>query len=75
VSTNALCYPRLLVAHDVDTEDGKGAERLGQVSPRMHRIRPPLAKDVTAFWQAGGRVREWVRVEVARLRVGSWSTA
>jgi hypothetical protein len=26
------------------------------------------AKGVTAFWQAGGRVREWVRFELARLQ-------
>jgi len=31
----------------------------------MHRIRPPVGKDVTAFWQAGGRVRDWVRFELA----------
>jgi hypothetical protein len=24
-------------------------------------------KDVTAFWQAGGRVRDWVRFELGRL--------
>jgi hypothetical protein len=26
-----------------------------------------VGKDVTAFWQAGGRVRDWVRFELARL--------
>jgi hypothetical protein len=56
------------VAYDVDVEGEKGAERLRQLSPRMHRIRPPLGKDVTAFWQADGRVRDWVRFELARLR-------
>jgi hypothetical protein len=56
------------VAYDIDAEGEKGAERLGQLSPRMHRIRPPAGKDVTAFWQAGGRVRDWVRVELAWLR-------
>ena len=54
-----LGCPRLLVAYDVDAEGEKGAERLGQLSPRMHRIRPLMGKDVTAFWQAGGRVRDW----------------
>jgi len=44
----------------------RGAERLGQLSPRMHRIRPPVGKDVTAFWQAGGRVRDWVQFELER---------
>jgi hypothetical protein len=70
LSAKALRYllgcPRLLVAYDVDTEGEKGAERLRQLSPRMHRMRPPVAKDVTAFWQAGGRVRDWVRFELAR---------
>jgi hypothetical protein len=55
------------VAYDVDAEGDKGAERLEQLSPRMQRIRPPVGKDVTAFWQAGGRVRDWVRFELARL--------
>jgi DNA primase len=71
VSTKALRYllgcPRLLVAYDVDAEGDQGAERLGQLSPRMRRLRPPLGKDVTAFWQAGGRVRDWVQFELARL--------
>jgi hypothetical protein len=25
----------------------------------MQRIRPPVGKDVTAFWQASGWVRDW----------------
>ena len=56
LSARALRYllgcPRLLAAYDVDAEGEKGAERLGQVSPRMQRVRPPVGKDVTAFWQA-----------------------
>jgi DNA primase len=67
LTTRALRYllgcPRLLAAYDVDAEGEKGAERLGQVSPRMQRVRPPVGKDVTAFWQAGGRVGDWVRFE------------
>jgi hypothetical protein len=59
--------PRLLVAYDVDAEGEKGAERLGQLSPRMRRIRAPVGKDVTVFWQAGGRVRDWIRFELARV--------
>jgi hypothetical protein len=62
LSTRALRYllgcPRLLVAYDVDLEGEKRAEQLGQLSPRMQRIRPPVGKDVTAFWQAGGRARD-----------------
>jgi hypothetical protein len=57
----------LLVAYDVDAEGDKGAERLPQVSPRMQRIRLPVVKDVTVFRHAGGRVRDWVRLELARL--------
>ena len=53
LSARALRYllgsPRLLVAYDVDAEGDKGADRLRQLSPRMHRIRPPVGKDVTAF--------------------------
>jgi hypothetical protein len=54
-------------AYDVDAEGEKGAERLRQVSPHVQRIRPLAGKDVTAFWQAGGRVRDWVRFELAPL--------
>ena len=75
LSARALRYllgcPRLLVVYDVDAEGDKGAERLGQLSPRMHRVRPSVGKDVTAFWQAGGQVREWVRFELARWRAAS----
>ena len=39
------------MAYDVDAEGDKGAERLGQLSPRMQRIRSPTGKDVTAFWR------------------------
>jgi hypothetical protein len=55
-------------AYDVDAEGDKGAARLGQLSLRMQRVRPPVGKDVTAFWQAGGRVRDWMQFELARLR-------
>ena len=74
ISAKALRYLlgclRLLVAYDVDAEGEKGAERLGQLSPRMQRIRPPVGKDVTAFWQAGGRVRDrgW-----AKDSAGAWA--
>ena len=54
------------MAYDVDAEGEKGAARLGQLLQRMQRIRPPVGKDVTAFWQAGGRVRDWARFELAR---------
>src|SRR5207245_8238945 len=54
VSPKALRYllgcPRLLVAYDVDAEGEKGAERVGQLSPRMPRIRPAVGQDVTALW-------------------------
>ena len=71
VSPKALRYLLgcrwLLVAYDVATEGDKGAERLEQLSPRLQRIRLPVGKDVTDFWQAGGRVRDWVRFEMAPL--------
>jgi hypothetical protein len=28
--------------------------------------------DITAFWQAGGQVRDWVRFELARLTTKDW---
>jgi hypothetical protein len=57
------------VAYDVDPEGNKGAERLGRLSPRMQRIRPSVGKDVTAVWQAGGRVQDWLRRELARRQL------
>ena len=62
---------KLLVAYDVDIDGDKGAERLGQLSLRMQRIRPPVGRDVTAFWEAAGRVRDWARFEVVRLHTGA----
>ena len=58
------------MAYGDDAEGDKGAERLGRLSPRMYHIRPPVGKDVTAFWQADGRVRDWVRFELAWLWAG-----
>ena len=72
LSARALRYllgcPRLLVAYNVDGEGDKGAERLRRLPSRMQRVRPPVGKDVTAFWQAGGRVQDWVRFELGRVR-------
>ena len=63
-----LGCPRLLVAYGVDGEGDKGTERLGQLSARMRRVRPSVGKDITAFWQAGGRIRDWVRFELVKQR-------
>ena len=72
MSPKALRYlllcPRLLVAYDTDAKGDKGAKRLGQLSRLMQRVRLPARKDVTAFWQAGGQIRNWVQFELARLR-------
>ena len=34
-------------------------------------IQLPAGKDVTAFWQAGGRVRDWMRFDMARRSGGA----
>jgi hypothetical protein len=34
-------------------------------------IQLPAGKDVTAFWQAGGRVRGWMRFDMARRSGGA----
>jgi hypothetical protein len=49
----------------------KCAERLRRRSARMQRVRPPAGKDATAFRQAGGRVQDWVRFELAPKWIGS----
>jgi transposase len=46
----------------------KGAERLGSSRGACSGCACPLGKEVTAFWQAGGRVRDWLPFEVARRR-------
>jgi DNA primase len=61
-----LACSRLVLPYDADAEGDKGAERLCQLLPRARRARPPMGKDLTQFWQLGGRVRDWVRFELAR---------
>lgn len=73
VSPKALRYllgcPRLLVAYDVEPRATKAPSGCSDCRRRMQRVRPPVGKDVTACWQADGRVRDWVQFELARLVV------
>jgi DNA primase len=55
----------LLLPYDADDEGDRGAERLCRLLPRARRLRPPLGKDLTHFWQLGGRVRDWMQFELA----------
>jgi DNA primase len=57
---------RVLVAYDNDEEGRRGTERMLTVSSRMRLATVPQGKDVTEFWRLGGRLRDWVRFELAR---------
>jgi len=57
----------LLLAYDMDSAGRRGSERIAAVSARMRRVTVPSGKDVTEFWQQGGRVRSWIQYEMARL--------
>ncbi len=57
---------RLLIAYDTDQDGEAGAAKLAALSERMHRIQPPVGKDVTDFWQKGGRLRDWIAFHLAR---------
>jgi hypothetical protein len=52
--------PVQFVGYDADSEGDRGSEHLLEQFPRGVRVRPPLAKDPTAYAQAGGSVRDWL---------------
>jgi len=58
---------RLLLAYDSDQAGANGAQRMAAMTQRARRIIPPMGKDVTEFWQAGGNLKEWIGFEMARL--------
>lgn len=58
---------RLLVGGDEDAAGASMAAKWRAFSPRVRSVHVPQGKDVTEFWQAGGRVRDWVLFEMARL--------
>lgn len=70
-----LPVPRILIAYDMDAEGQRGAEKIMQVSARMRRIEIPMegCKDVTDFHKAGGRLRDWIEYNIARLDI--WNDA
>jgi hypothetical protein len=68
LSCLAACRAQLL-AHDADLEGDRGAERLAGLLPHPYRLRPPLAKDPTAYVQSGGYLRAWLLGELGRLRL------
>jgi len=62
-----LPVSRLLLAYDTDAGGTRGADRLGALSARARRVRVPVGKDITEFWQQGGTLRDWVTFELARM--------
>lgn len=60
----------LLIAYDADDEGERGSERLQQLAPRVHRIRPPAGKDVGEFVESGGRPKAWIAYELKRVLRG-----
>lgn len=62
-----LPVSRLLLAYDTDPDGEQGARRLGALSARTRRVRVPIGKDITEFWQQGGKIRDWIRFELARI--------
>lgn len=77
LSSGAIPYllpiARIMVAYDMDAAGEKGAEKMLDVSARMKRIKVPLGKDITDFHHQGGRLRDWVESNIARL--GEWDQA
>jgi hypothetical protein len=64
-----LSLRRILLAYDADQAGERGATKLAPLSRRLVRITPPVGKDITAFWQAGGNVRGWLTTEVEQLQL------
>ena len=61
-----LPVPRLLVAFDADKPGEEGAARLLELSARMTRITVPAGSDITDFYLAGGRLRDWITFYMAQ---------
>jgi DNA primase len=62
-----LPFTSVLVAYDRDAAGEDGAGRLAARYGDFRQIRVPTGKDITEFHQAGGRVRDWIVFELARL--------
>lgn len=58
---------RLLVCGDSDERGESMAAKWRALSARVRPVRVPEGKDVTEFWQMGGRVRDWVILELVKL--------
>lgn len=70
-----LPYRRILVAYDVDQAGQDGAAKLQALSARIRSIQVSIGKDVTEFAQQGGRLRDWITFELARLEAASHDQA
>lgn len=73
-----LPVARLLIAYDADDAGRNGAQRLAELTARARRVRLPRVrpgdKDITDFHRAGGKLRDWLAFELARLDL-SWHGA
>src|SRR5204863_4103144 len=70
---NLLDAEIILVAYDTDLDkktarpkSERGAQKLLYLSPRIHPAIIPNGKDITEYWQAGGDLRAWLSVELAK---------
>lgn len=58
---------RVLAAYDTDSSGLKGAAKLLAQSERVRTIRPLEGNDVTDYYLAGGRLRDWVEFHLGKL--------
>ena len=58
---------RVFVAYDKDSSGEEGAARLLAQSARARTIKPLKGNDITDFYLAGGRLRDWVEYHLTRL--------
>ena len=70
-----LPISRFLVAYDLDAAGENRAGKLAAMSARMRRAIMPKVrigdKDLTDFYQAGGRLSDWLSFELARCDSGN----
>jgi len=71
LSTHWMMYlldkRRVFVAYDADSSGLRGAARMLAQSKRVRQIRPLKGNDVTDFYLAGGRLRDWVEYHLTRM--------
>lgn len=65
--TRMIDKSRVFVAYDMDEAGTKGLKKLLTQSKRMIPLRPPKGNDITDYYLAGGRLRDWIEYHLGQI--------